>query len=57
MICSIIFAAADRCSKEMGAATDSEDVTCAVSIIRGLGAACVEIQDAAIKTASKEADQ
>ena len=40
--------------KELEAAIDSEDVTRAVSTIRGRGTACFKIQEAAVETDRKE---
>ena len=36
---------------------DSEVVTCAVSITRGRGTACVKIQEAVVEVDRKEAEQ
>ena len=41
----------------MEAAIDSEDVTCAVSIIRGRGKAWFKIQEAAAEKDRKEEEQ
>ena len=45
--------------EELKVAIDGEEeyVTCAVSFIRGRGAVCVEIQEAAVETYRKKAEQ
>ena len=47
MTSPILSAAVDQRVEELKAAIDSEDVTRAVSVIRGRGAACVKIHIAA----------
>ena len=43
--------------EELEVATDSEDVSCAVSIFLGRGAVCVKIQGPDVGTFRKEAEQ
>ena len=56
-MCPILCAAADRSVEELEVATDSEDVVCAVPIFRGQGAVCAEIQECAVGTIRREAEQ
>ena len=56
MICSILSASADWCSRGTGGSR-RQDVAYAVSIYRGRGTVCVKIQEPAVGTIRKEAEQ